>query len=213
MADITSLLQNVQQKIRRCPEPTLVHAYREAARDLCNQSRWLRRTIDVDMAAGDSEVSLLLDSEDAELEIVGVKSVRAFAPSQPTSTWPLRPDDETLWPPNQEAGQPYRYAYVPESMIALPAPTDAAYTLRVICQVTPADGVSILPDDLLLKWQRTLDAGALAYLYDLGGQPWSSERQARVQEVKFKAGINNAKADEQRGYNTGTVMARIRRLF
>ena len=213
MAEIVTLLQNVAQKVRRCPEPTLVHAYREAARQFCIESRWLRRTVLLGLATGESSVEVTLSSADAGLEVVGVKGVRAYSQTDPDSDWPLPPSDPTLWRLNQVEAQPQKYAYQPEALINIPAPSDADYVLRVIAQVQPSDTTAELPDDLLAKWVRKLDVGALAYLYDIPGQPWTNERLARSSQTAFQAAINNAKADEQRNYNTGTVMARIPRRF
>jgi len=53
-------------------------------------------------------------------------------------------------------------------------------------------------------------AGALGYLLDLPRQPWTDHSQALKRQKEFQSAINNAKADEQRGYNTGSVRARPR---
>lgn len=214
MAEIVTLLQNVAQKVRKCPEPTLVQAYREAARQFCIESRWLRRTIELGALAGDSQVNVILDSAgDGDLDVIGIRSVRAFSPANDDSDWAVTPGDPTLWQVNPRAAQPGRYAYQPEATILLAAPCDAAYTFKIVAQVAPNGSTETLPDDLLAKWSRMLDCGALAYLYEIPGQSWSNDGKARKEAVKFQAAINNAKADEQRSYNTGTVMARIPRMF
>lgn len=213
MAEIVTLLQNVAQKIRRCPEPTLVHAYREAARQFCVESRWLRRTVLLGVAEADESVDITLASADADLTVVGVRAIRAYSPASPQSDWAVPPSDPTVWRLNQPAARPTCYAYEPEAIINLPAPSDAAYTFRVIAQCQPSDTTESLPDDLLAKWVRQIDRGALAYLYDIPGQQWSNPQLAALESRRFQAAINNAKADEQRNNNTGTVMARIPRRF
>jgi hypothetical protein len=40
--------------------------------------------------------------------------------------------------------------------------------------------------------------------------PWTNPTQAEMQRRAFQAGINNARADEQRGHNAGTVIRRSR---
>ena len=68
----------------------------------------------------------------------------------------------------------------------------------------PKAGVVEIPDDLLVKWDQVLQAGALAYLLSIPGQPWSDANMAMLKQREFQAGINNARADEQRQYQAGT---------
>jgi hypothetical protein len=215
MAEIVTLLQNVAQVVRRAPEPTLVHAYLRAARKFCLESRWLRRTVVIGIDAGADSLALAFDDtgDTALLEIIGVRKIDAYTAAAVETTWPLTPAAPTDWRPNQGAAQPRRYAYQPEGDIVLPSITDAAYELRIVLQAQPQLGVEELPDDLLRRWDRALDDGALAYLLGLGGQAWTNPVAARQHAIAFQAAINNARADEQRSYNTGTVMARMRRLF
>ncbi len=213
MAAIVDLLQNVAQKVRRCPTPTLVHAYRSAAIEFCTQSRWLRRTIEPLLEVGDQALALTLESADAGLRIIGTRGLRAYKLSRPQNDWPLPPQDSTLWRLNQPAAQPRCYAYQPESSLIFPAPSDAEYVVRVVAQVTPTDTTADIPDDLLAKWQRKLDEGALSYLFAIEGQSWTDKQAAVRSATSFQAAINNAKADEARSYNTGTTMARIPRVF
>lgn len=213
MAEILSLLQDAAQVARRCPNPTLSRAYLRAAQKFCTESRWLRRTVEVDTEGGLSLYTLDLPSADQVLEIIGTRLIRVTSSTAPLNTWTIRPSDPTTWCVNQARGKPRTYGYQPESQVELLPTPDDVYQLAVIAQCTPVRDAIELPDDLLTKWDRALTDGALAYLLNLPDQPWSNPNLARNYAVAFQAAINNAKADEQRAYNTGTVMARIRRLF
>lgn len=214
MAEIVDLLQNVAQKIRRAPQPTLVHAYREAARKFCLESHWLRRQVIVDtLADGTQDYDLtLIESVDADLEIIAVEDPIKVTIAD-GSEYPIRPSNQLVWVVQVAPTSPQTWAYVPESAIKVFPPPDAVYTMTLTVDVQPIVNAQSLPDDLLRKWDRALSSGALAYLYDIAGQPWTNPGLARIEAVKFQAAINNAKGDQQRGFNTGTVMARIRRLF
>lgn len=213
MAEIVTLLQRVAQQVRRCPEPTLIQAYRDAARQFCLESRWLRRTLDpISTDANVDRYDLVPGTADPMLEVISVRTIVATG-GDPLSSWRLGPSDPTAWNPSVQAGAPQTYAYVPESQIDVFPVPDGSYTLTATVCCQPLFDAVELPDDLLRKWDRQLAAGALAYLYEIPGQAWSNPQMGRVNRITFQAAINNAKGDEQRAYNMGTSMARIPRLF
>lgn len=213
MAEIVTLLQRVAQQVRRCPEPTLVQAYRDAARQFCLESRWLRRTLDPFLTeANVTRYDLVPGTSDPMLEVISVRTMVAYGGS-PLSSWRLGPSDPTLWNPSIAAGAPQTYAYVPEAQVDVFPTPDTEYTLTTTVCCQPLIDAQELPDDLLRKWDRQLSDGAMAYLYEIPGQAWSNPGAARSHRIAFQAAINNAKGDEQRAYNMGTVTARIPRLF
>lgn len=211
MAAIADLLQNVAQKVRRAPEPTLVHAYREAARKFCAESLWLRRELVIATENAVSQYDLVTDTGDAMLEIIGVRVITVAPPSG--SAYRMDPSDPMGWNPAVDNGPPQTWCYIPESEIKVYPTSNGVYTLTCTVECQPLIDTEDLPDDLLRKWDRALSCGALGYLYDINGQPWYNPLLARAEAVKFQAAIANAKGNQQRGYNTGTSMARIRRLF
>lgn len=212
MAAIADLLQEVSQKVRRCPNPTLVKAYRDAARRFCNQSKWLRRELEIGIVSGEPQYDLVPDTGDAMLEIIGVR-VATIEDVPGTNTYRIDPSDPMGWNPGMAPGAPMTWCYVPESEIAVFPTPNLSCTLICTVECQPLIDAVELPDDLLRKWDQALSAGAMAYLFNIGKQPWTDPRQARENQILFQAEINNAKANVARAYNTGTVMARIRRLF
>lgn len=102
---------------------------------------------------------------------------------------------------------------MPEGQFALHRVPDGVYNLTVTCQCAPKEAATQIPEDLLVKWGQGIQDGALGYLLSMPSTPWSSPVLGREYMRSLQATINNAKADEQRAYNTGTVMSRIRRLF
>lgn len=215
MAEIVNLLQRAAQQVRRCPEPTLVQAYRDAARQFCLESRWLRRTIEpVLTEANVVEYELIPGSVYADLEVISVRTVTCNNfQGTPQSQWRIYPSDPTVWDPGLQPGAPQSFAYVPESALQLNPTPDREYELTVLACMQPTLTTEVIPDDLVRKWDRQLSEGAMAYLYEIPGQAWSNPGAARAHRVAFQAAINNAKGDEQRAYNMGTVTARIPRIF
>jgi hypothetical protein len=211
MAEIVNLLQRVAQVARRCPTPTLVQAYRDAARKFCGESRWLRRELSVAIIAGQRDYALVAPAGEPLLEIIGARVVTARSSSGRAHI--VNPSDPMGWTPSMQPGRIASFAYVPEASIAVwPLPReDGELIVTVECQPTMA--ALHVPDDLLSKWDQKLSDGALAYLRALPGQPWTDKEDAVRRAASFQASINNAKADVARAYNTGTVVARIPRVF
>jgi hypothetical protein len=207
--NVRDALPRIAQIVRGCPTPTLVKAYVDAARDFCGQTRWLRDEL-ATFSTTSGDASYTLTPTDAQTTIIGVRLV--WATDANGNKWPLGTQDELEWSRNAGPNPPRVYAYVPESEIVLYYTPDAAYSIDVTAQIQPTEDATEVPDILDQKWGRVIASGALAYLLDLPGQKWTNHGMAEKEDRKFKAGINNAKADEQRGYNTGARRAK-RRTF
>jgi hypothetical protein len=204
--NITQALQSVAQIAQRCPTPTLTKAYLDTLRDFCGQSRWLRETITVTTAADDPDYDLV--SADPDLEVIGIR--RIVGATSAGKQFKLDPLAKELWPLNARSGRPRVHTYTPEASFALFPTPDAVYTMTVTAQMQPKQTATTLPDALESKWGRALVDGALGYLLDIQDQPWTNHGQADVRRRAFRSAINNAKADEQRDYNQGSVMVRQR---
>jgi len=192
--NIVDALPRIAQIARRCPTATLTRAYVDAARTFCGQTRWLRETL-ADITTAVDDPSYVLGSADEGLEVIGVRQV--IGTDSRGQQWELPPLDATTKCLNTDNAQPRWYSYSPEGALVLHRTPDAAYTLTVMAQVQPIRTATTIPD-------------ALGYLLDLPRQPWTDHSQALKRQKEFQSAINNAKADEQRGYNTGSVRARPR---
>lgn len=207
--NVTQALPKIAQIARGCPTPTLIKAYVDAARDFCGQTRWLQDALAAfNTVAGDATYTLT--PTDDQTEIVGVNLI--WVTDQNSNQWKIGPSLQAEWNLTAGTNPPQTYAYVPESSIALYYTPDGVYSLAVTAQVQPIGTATTVPDDLDRKWGRVLQAGTLAYLLDVPGQHWSNPARAQAYRREFQAGVNNAKADAQRGYNTGSVRAK-RRMF
>jgi hypothetical protein len=204
---VFDVIADVAQIVRKAPDPTLIAAYVRAARKFCRESRWLRSTLPGQTEAGTSLYNL---GSDQVLEIVGLKAASAARTSGNTTAWPLHVSATTTWPTGTRPSHPTRYAYVPEGQIALYPTPDAVYDLTVTLVLQPTKGTNSIPESLLVKWDQALQDGALGYLLDIPDQPWTDPLQAERRRRAFQAAINNARADEQREYNAGVVVARKR---
>ena len=208
---IIDYLQDVAQMARRCPTATLVRAYARAARELCTESRWYQVNVQGATVADQQQYSL---GNDPLLEIIGILAMQGTDNSGGSpQKFPIRVSDATTWTPDDGTGRPTRYAYIPEAQFALHRTPDKVYDLLVTLQCTPKEDVTQLPAELMPKWSKAFQDGALAYLLMLPDQPWTDPLLATGYEAKFRAAKSNAKADAQRRFQTGTVMASGRRLW
>lgn len=205
--NVLDVIADVAQIARKAPNGTLIGAYIRAARKFCRESRWYRSTL-VGQNVADKQVYSL--GSDPYVEIVGLAAVTGAYLTGAPRTWPLTPSDSKGWNPDANATRPTRYCYVPEAQLALYPTPDAAYTITSTLVLQPKAGAVVVPEELLVKWDQVLQAGALAYLHSIPGMPWSDAQQAMLKMREFQAGINNARADEQRGYQAGTVVAKRR---
>lgn len=205
---VTAQLQDVAQHVRRCPQPTIVRAYVAAARKLCTESRWLRLTATTQTEDATKVYSF---EDDLYLDVVGIRAMERGI--KPDTVTPIKPLDPTLWNANAEDGPPRYYSYIPEGRFALFPTPDTVYDITSTVEVAPKLSAAQLPSELLVKWHAAISAGALEYLLSLPRQLWSNPQMATKYAGILASAINNARAEEQRAHNTGTVQVRGRRLW
>lgn len=206
--DVFDQLANVAQIVRKCPTVTLRRAYVRALRDWCMQTQWLRTNVAGVTVADQAQYTL---GNDPNLDIIGIYAMQASQVLGGTRQyWTLPPGDSGFWNANVVAGQPVRYCYVPEDQFALNPTPNAVFDLTITVILQPKDGTVNVPEAPLLKYSNDIEAGALAYLLNIPGMPWSNPQAAAMYAREFKSGISNGKAEVQRQYNTGAQRAKPR---
>jgi hypothetical protein len=73
-----------------------------------------------------------------------------------------------------------------------------------------SENVSWVPSAGLVQFSNEIEAGALAYLLRIPGEPWTDPTMAERHERDFRAGVANAKAQVQRSHNMGAQRVRPR---
>jgi hypothetical protein len=182
-----------------------------ALREWCQQTQWLRMTIPGATIALEPNYSL---GNDPNLDIIGIVSMQGsiqLSGAKSPQTWAITsPNDPGSWNPNFQPGQPLQYTYVPEAQFSLFPTPNLVYQLSVVVIITPKENAVQVPQAPLQKYSNDIESGALAYLLDLPGMPWSNPVQAAKYEKRFTDSINNGKAEVARGFNTGARRARPR---
>ena len=201
-------LANVALVARKCPSTTLRRAYVMALRDWCAQTQWLRENI---TGASVADLQLYSLGSDPYVEIIAIYAMSGTDNSGSTpQIFQIYPSDSGSWNPNVQAQQPTRYAYVPEGQFALYPVPDKVYGLTVTAVLQPKAEVAQIPSEPLKKYSTYIEAGALAYLLKLPGQPWTNLLEADKYDRMYRSGISNGKAEVQRNFNTGSQRARPR---
>ena len=192
-------MPTIAQVCRECPNPTLIHAYLDAARQFCNESNWLIATLPGNTVANQRNYSLGSDTYNE------IKGIRAISITVGGKAKGLTESVSSTWDPNAAAGIPQRYQYLPEAQFALDQIPSAIYPLTVSIILQPKVGGNSIDESLAVNWEYALRAGALAQLLAIPRMPWSDMKRAVFEEAKFKTAIASAAISAQRGYNSGAI--------
>jgi len=199
---------SLSQIVRQCPGITLRRAFTRAYRDWAGQTQYLRTPIIGATVAGTVQYSL---GSDPYVEIMGIDGIMVTNNNGAVPQyWPLAPSDSSMWNPAIGQGQPVRYCYVPQAQFGVNPTPNAVYALTVSAIIQPKEGAAQVPEDGLTKYRSGIEAGTLAYLLTIPGQVWTDQKMAMVHRAAFQSSINNARADVQRAFNTGSVRIRPR---
>lgn len=219
MALVTGLIRDIAQLVRPCPSSVLTGALVRAARQLASESRWLQYDYELTLTAGirayDLTPPVLSGQAASELQVVDLAWAghwldASLAGTQWTKLGKMGPAD---FNPNLANDCPLRVAYTPEGEVQFDPIPDQAYPVRLRVAYQPIELATDLPDALMVKWRDGIEAGALAFLYALDGQPWANpNKQARNERI-FAAAIGNARANVAMDYQSGSRRATPRAFF
>lgn len=200
---VIDVIARVAQIVKNCPVTTLVDAYIEAAREFCEKSKWLTATIPGATIADTAEYSL---GSDTYHEICGITAIDITVDSR---IRPMTARKSSDWDQNDDNDDPRLYQYVPEGQFVVHPTPDQVYTLSIGVVMQPKMGSNSVIDVLLVKWKRSLERGALAYLLDMKAEPWYDPGRANRELLLFRADINHAHMNAQSGYNSGALSSGI----
>jgi len=203
---LKNLVTDVASIVKAAPIEVVQAAYVRAARQLSGESRWLRYTPSPDSQMAANTRQYNLSFSDANVEIIGIA---AAAVQDLASSWhPLK----TLSSPNSldlnaQPNFPAWYAYIDEAQVMFDPIPNLAYTWRVQLIVQVALTATAMPTEFVNKFNRRIEAGALAFLYGMSGESWYNPNEAARFNMEFQEGINQAKAWVNRGFQGGSVRA------
>jgi hypothetical protein len=192
MAALTALRSKVQPHVGGCPLPMVDDAILQAVVAFCNRSRAYRYTpadIDVVASTGNYPPTLPDGTEIAWL-------LEAELDDLPLDT-PLPGSIPPLWETDEST--PTAAVVVSATQVGLRKIPDASGTLRVRLALRPTQSATTYPDDLHALYQDRIAKGALATLFEMPRQSWSSPELAASARDQFESAISEAEYRADRG--------------
>lgn len=212
LINVNDQLANIAQICRKTPTVTLRRAYTRALREFLQQTQWLRLNVPGLLVQNQRQYAI---GNDPHFDVIGIFAMRGQRtdPNQKPQFWPIVPSDSSQWDPNNNPGQPCRFQYIGEAQFAVDPIPQQDYDLQVTLILQSKEGATMVPEAPLLKYSNEVEAGALAYLLGIPGQPWSNPAMAAAKDREFRSGISNGKAEVQRNFNVGSQRARPRQFI
>lgn len=189
MADFSILYPQIRLFCRSAPDITIDHAIREATREFCRKTWYVRETITITEVADEPYYTLVPTSD--QTEVIGVVAAQR--------------DDCALLPPTsqeevrQKDGTPKTWIYLPPSTLELqpyPAADLTEYKdISVRIAISPILTSTELPDAPFHRYDKEIAYGAISYLASIPGENWTSDKVAAMAEARFHEGMRHAKSD------------------
>lgn len=189
------------------PDPLIHEALVNAAREFASETLMVRRSLSLQTAANQQTYALQATQEE---DVISILSAQGQDLRTPPNLWPLTPGDPSGWNAFVSPGPPASYAFVPYTSVALFPVPDAVYSITLIVPVQPRIGASVIPDELLRRYDREICDGALAWILGLPNKPWSNPGLIPMLRSSFQSGIGRAKWDLLNAYNADGFQVRRR---
>lgn len=211
MADVAfvELEPQVLATLPACPTPTIIREIRNAARELCEESKCLRVTIiNEPVLAGVAETEFDIDEN---YVLVAPISLNVGERTLGATSQTLLDADYHDW--RDEVGPPACYMRSNETLngiVLFPKP-DQDYTgseaLRGEIAVKPSRTATVVDEIFLDRYETALISGALARLLNISGTPWYNPQQAVFHANTFDMEIEKAKL-----YGNGGDLPKLRKV-
>lgn len=169
---------------------------RDAAIALCERSKILRQTIEVELQP--CVDNPIIEPWCPDLRIVYIHQVcgRTITTKEPCCNWGpctvFYDGGSTLW------------------LNPAPSNTENLRPLPVTVSVAPTREACALPEILYERYKETIEAGAMAKLHRVFGTPFYDLTASREQKALFDAGVAAAGLDRLTGYSLGPYKMKTR---
>ncbi len=206
---INAISGDVASIIEKAPLAIIYQAYARAARELCRRTMMLTRTVVPYLTQANQPIYNL--GADANFEILGLKAgqIQQLSPNQSwVDLWTNT--DAANFDPNRQPSLPTYVNYIPEGMVNFYPIPNNAYPVQLEVYVQTPDNATQIPLDLYRKYNRYIEAGALAHLYGLSDEPWYNPIERDRNKAVFEEGFGQGRSDIARGKQAGSLRAKPR---
>lgn len=200
MAAIATLVGLVTMHIRNCPTPAITDALLRAAREFCDETRYVRESIVLDVVADQPLYTLEPEVLDY-CEVCGVRAVEVDG-------IPLVSEvQEGI--SHDEGGTDF-WNYEPPDQLRLfdPPKADRDEGLKVRLILQPKEDATEIPDIVLRRYRNTIAHGAIYWLASMTKAAWSDPVLADRFEKKWIKEKGHARTDADRGHGVGNFRVR-----
>lgn len=196
MTPLDDFLPLIRGRLPGCPETLLRDATLAAAIEFCKRTQLLTQTVEVEVVAGEPNVTLYPDS-DVYWEVLEVRRAS-------TRLTPLNRQEVIVQDLGMETGKPqYYYLEGDRSLLLLPIP-ESAETLSALVTLRPKDTAQRVHDVLYSDFREVIAAGARAWVRRNHGE-WSELRLEGQDRQLFENAIHNQNIRRARG-GTGVAL-------
>ena len=228
MRNLEGLLPKVRRDVDNCPDPIMLDELAEAAREFCRETTAWRNECGV-IAVEEGKHTYIMRHPDALPHRIHEANYEAPGQTAPVFRTPLYPFNEhkarggqqggasyhrTFHPVGQfqdwklRTGQPRWYIHdiTPQQVRVVPIPTaiELSGSLYFTVSLIPKMDARVLPEWIIDRYYETLVSGAKARLLGMASKQWTDPGKSAVEEEKFDAAVQIAKADI---INSFTIMS------
>lgn len=193
MTALIDFLPKVNQYAPGCAEPAAFDALRAAAAEFCERTGLWRATLTINTASQEPDIMALpADSTMHAIELV------LFNGRELERVTPEYLDERfSTWRTETATGEPQYITQLVQDEIRLYPFADGEVSAFV--RLKPTANADTLPDFLADRYRDTLQAGALAKILLLPGQPFTNPDLAMMFHARFQADLDRLFDAKSRG--------------
>lgn len=194
MIDLEQFLPHVMPYAPACPEPTALHAIKEAAIEFCKATKLWRSDDEFSVSVGDCDaVCVPVGAQLVSIEHATFEGY-PLVPASLADLNRIMPD----WREQKEASTlPSYLTQIDLDTVRVVPPANG--TLRLYTVLAPSDDAEMVPEWLLRKHGRVIGAGALKEVLMLSGQPFFNPDLAAGFSTRFYNSIESNFSQHSRG--------------
>jgi len=209
---IALFLDRIRRELTECPQPVMIDAVRDAAREFCDKTQVWRETVD-DISTIANEFEYDIEPPTRSRSVAIISMVHHGKPLRPKSERELN-DLLPNWQELTASTATWFVSDTPELLRLVPYPseseTDAIKQVRLALK--PTHDTDQLPDILHRDYLEDIGYGAMARLFRIPKSEWKDLGLADFYQNEFMRAIGTAKLRAARGYQNTILQARPTRL-
>jgi hypothetical protein len=175
------------------PEPTLIRAYTDSARELCRRALVWRITLPtINSVANQADYTLTPPTDGEIFDVISLKYKDDLL-VKATFEQAQRKDAATLNTPK------YFQAGIVNKVTLLGAPPSSGDAIVARVNVQPDRNAVEIDDAIVDRWGEVIELGAMARILRMAGQPWTSFDGTRYYTTEFEEKLELARSSAADG--------------